>query len=238
MDDAREVHPYEFVTVKVYVPGASPEIVVLEPDPAVIVPPGFLVNVHAPVAGKPLKTTLPVGTLKVGCVMVPITGAAGVGGCVLITALPDAEEVHPTAFVTVKINVPAGIPDTVVLVPVPVLAVPSGVLVNVHVPVSGNPFRRALPVATAHVGWVIVPTVGAVGVNGCVLITTSAETGDMHPETFVTVKVYVPAGITDTVVLVPVPEVVIPPGVLVKVQVSVAGKPFNTALPVATVQVG
>jgi hypothetical protein len=170
--------------------------------------------------------------------MVPITGAAGVGGCVLITALPDAEEVHPTAFVTVKINVPAGIPDTVVLVPVPVLAVPSGVLVNVHVPVSGNPFRRALPVATAHVGWVIVPTVGAVGVNGCVLITTSAETGDMHPETFVTVKVYVPAGITDTVVLVPVPEVVIPPGVLVKVQVSVAGKPFNTALPVATVQVG
>jgi hypothetical protein len=185
-DDAREVHPYEFVTVKVYVPAASPEIVVLAPDPAVIVPPGSLVNVHEPAAGRPLKTTLPVGALKVGCVMVPITGGAGVGGCALIIALPDAEEVHPTAFVTVKVNVPAGIPDTVVLVPVAELEIPPGVLVRVQVPVAGNPFRTALPVATAHVGWVIVPIVGAAGVDGCELITALADTGDVHPEAFAT----------------------------------------------------
>ena len=40
------------------------------------------------------------------------------------------------------------------------------------------------------------------------------------------------------VVVVPVPVVVTAPGVLVKVHVPVAGKPFNTTLPVATVQPG
>ena len=40
------------------------------------------------------------------------------------------------------------------------------------------------------------------------------------------------------VVLVPDPVVVVPPGVLVKVQVPVAGNPFSTTLPVATEQVG
>ena len=38
--------------------------------------------------------------------------------------------------------------------------------------------------------------------------------------------------------LVPVPVVVVPPGVLVRVHVPVAGKPFKSTLPVATVQVG
>jgi len=38
----------------------------------VIIPPGFLVNVQVPAAGKPFKTTLPVGTAHVGCVIVPI----------------------------------------------------------------------------------------------------------------------------------------------------------------------
>ena len=52
------------------------------------------------------------------------------------------------------------------LVPDPVVVVPPGVLVNVHVPVEGKPFRTRLPVAMAHVGWVIVPTVGAVGDAG------------------------------------------------------------------------
>ena len=118
--------------------------------------------------------------------MVPITGAAGVGGCALITALPDAGDVQPTAFVTVKVNVPAGIPDNVVLIPVPVLVVAPGVLVSVHVPVAGNPFRIALPVAIAHVGWVIVPIVGAVGVDGCAFMTTLADGVERHPEAFVT----------------------------------------------------
>ena len=34
---------------------------------------------------------------------------------------------------------------------------------------AGSPVRTTLPVAVAHVGWVIVPTVGAAGVTGCAL---------------------------------------------------------------------
>ena len=56
----------------------------------------------------------------------------------------------------------------------------------VQVP-EGKPFRTTLPVATAQVGWVIVPTVGAVGVVGCVLITTFADAGDVQAEALVTV---------------------------------------------------
>jgi hypothetical protein len=48
------------------VPCASPEIVVLVPVPVVVIPPGFLVNVHVPVSGKPLNTTLPVAREHVG----------------------------------------------------------------------------------------------------------------------------------------------------------------------------
>ena len=43
---------------------------------------------------------------------------------------------------------------------------PPGDPVIVHVPVAGNPFNTTLPVAKAQLGWVIVPTVGAVGVAG------------------------------------------------------------------------
>ena len=56
----------------------------------------------------------------------------------------------------------------------------------VQVP-AGKPFSITLPVATAQVGWVIVPTVGAVGVVGCALITTLAEAGEVHPAALVTV---------------------------------------------------
>jgi hypothetical protein len=71
-----------------------------------------------------------------------------------------------------------------------------------------------------------------------VLITTSTEAGDIHPAEFVTVKVYVPAGRVDIVILVPVPEVVTLPGLRVIVHVPDAGSPFRTTLPVATEQVG
>jgi hypothetical protein len=54
----------------------------------------------------------------------------------------------------------------------------------------------------------------------------------------VTVKVYEPAGIPETVVLVPVPEVVTFPGVRVNVQVPLEGNPVITTLPVATEQLG
>ena len=75
------------------------------------------------------------------------------------------------------------------LIPVPVVVVPPGVLVKVHVPVDGNPFNITFPVSTLHVGWVIVPTVGADGVEACALTNTLAEAGEIHPEALVTVKV-------------------------------------------------
>ena len=52
------------------------------------------------------------------------------------------------------------------LVPVPVVVVPPGERVSVHVPEDGNPESTTLPVATEQVGCVMVPTVGAVGVAG------------------------------------------------------------------------
>lgn len=47
------------------------------------------------------------------------------------------------------------------VVPVPVVVIAPGLRVNVHVPVEGKPLNTTLPVATEHVGWVIVPKVGA-----------------------------------------------------------------------------
>ena len=75
------------------------------------------------------------------------------------------------------------------LVPEPVVVVPPGVLVSVHVPVAGSPFRTTLPVARAQVGWVIVPRVGESGVTTCALMTTLADAGEIHPEALVTEKV-------------------------------------------------
>jgi hypothetical protein len=76
----------------------------------------------------------------------------------------------------------------VVVVPVPVVVVPPGVLVNVQVPVAGKPFNTTLPVATEQVGWLIVPTVGAVGEEGGVVIITSADPDEIQPVELVTVK--------------------------------------------------
>ena len=99
--DAKEVHPSALVTVQKYVPATSPAIVEFVPVPVEVVPPGFLVNVHVPVAGSPLNSTLPVATEQVGCVIVPTVGADGVAGCTLMTMLVVAKDVHPSAFVTV-----------------------------------------------------------------------------------------------------------------------------------------
>jgi hypothetical protein len=60
-------------------------------------------------------------------------------------------------------------------------------------------------VAAEHEGWVVVPITGAVGIGGCVLITILAEADEVHPEIFVTVKVYVFAGNPEIVVVVPDP---------------------------------
>jgi hypothetical protein len=76
-------------------------MIVLVPVPVVVAPPGVLVNVQVPVAGKPFNTTLPVDITHVGCIMVPAIGAEGEPGAVLMTTLADAAEIHPDALVTV-----------------------------------------------------------------------------------------------------------------------------------------
>jgi hypothetical protein len=97
-EEATEVQPVTVeVTVKLYVAaGAKPFIVVVGPLP--VMPPGFIVQ--AP-DGKPLKATLPVGTVQVGWVMIPTIGAVVVGTA-LITTFAEATEVHP---VTVEVTV-------------------------------------------------------------------------------------------------------------------------------------
>ena len=81
------------------------------------------------------------------------------------------------------------IPLIVVLVPVPEVVTDPGVRVTVHVPVPGKPFSTTLPVASAHVGWVMVPTVGADGVTGWALITIFPVDTEIQPSEFVTVYV-------------------------------------------------
>ena len=68
------------------------------------------------------------------------------------------------------------------------VVVPPGVLVNVQVPVAGKPLNTTLPVATEQVGWVIAPTVGAVGEEGGPVIITSADPDEIQPVELVTVK--------------------------------------------------
>ena len=67
----------------------------------VVAPPGDLVKVHVPEAGKPFKTTLPVAIAQVGWVMIPTVGVAGDEGWVVITTLTEAGETQPEELVTV-----------------------------------------------------------------------------------------------------------------------------------------
>ena len=186
-----EVQPAAFVTVKVYVPELKPETVVvgLLPVLVVIVPPKSRDSVQLP-DGKPLNTTLPVAKAQVGWVMVPTTGGVGVVGADSISTLPLTPEVQPATFVTVKVYVPAVKPDTVVvgLLPVVVVMVPPKSRVSVQLP-DGKPLNTTLPVAKVQVGWVMVPTVGGVGVEGEALISTLPLTPELPPAKFVTVTV-------------------------------------------------
>lgn len=149
--------------------------------------PGKRVNVQLPVAGNPLSDMLPVARAHVGCVMVPITGAEGVTGCILITKLLDVPEVQPSELVTVYVYAPGANPEMVVIIPVPLVVTPPGLRVSVQVPPEGKPFSTTLPVPTEQVGWVMVPITGAAGVTGCPLITTSVEEDDIQPPELVTV---------------------------------------------------
>lgn len=130
-----------------------------------VVPPNELVSVQVPEIGKPDNATEPVDVKHVGCVIVPITGAEGVTGCVFIEALEDTGETQPLAFVTVNVYaLPAGKFMKTAVVPDPVCVNPPGEAVIVQLPTEGNPLNATDPIATEHVGWVIVPTTGAVGV--------------------------------------------------------------------------
>jgi len=162
-DEAGEAQPAAFATVNVYVPGGMAATVRVAPVPLIVTLPGLRVRVHVPVAGRPLRATLPVDRAQVGWVMVPTTGAAGVSGWTLITTFADAAETQVSAFVTVKVYVPGASPVIVVLVPDPVVVCPPGFRVMVQSPDAGRLFSTTLPVGSAQVGWVSVPGTGATG---------------------------------------------------------------------------
>ena len=70
------------------------------------------------------------------------------------------------------------------------------------------------------------------------LITADPNEVEVQPSAFVTVKVWVPELSPLKVVLVPLPLVVVPPGLAVTVQLPVAGSPDKKTLPVLTPQIG
>jgi len=73
---------------------------VLVPVPAIA--PGLII--HIPVAGSPLKTTLPVVAIhEEGWVTVPIIGAVGATGAGLITRVADSTDIHPASLVILKV---------------------------------------------------------------------------------------------------------------------------------------
>ena len=70
--------------------------------PVPVIPPGLMV--HAPVAGRPVNTTLPVGAEhEEGCVMLPTIGAVGAEGATCIITSADAREIQPASLVTEKL---------------------------------------------------------------------------------------------------------------------------------------
>lgn len=73
-------------------------------------------------------------------------------------------------------------------VPVPEVVLPPGDRVIIQVPEAGRPPSVTPPVDVLQVGLVIVPTTGAVGVEGWELITASAEETEVNARELVTVK--------------------------------------------------
>lgn len=80
-------------------------------------------------------------------------------------------------------------PLNVAVVVLPVMVAPPGLAVTVQL-LAGRPLSATLAVASAQVGWVIVPTTGAVGTTGAALITALPDAADVQPlDCNVTVKV-------------------------------------------------
>jgi hypothetical protein len=180
LSDGGETHPASLVTVYVYVPLGRDVTVNIAPLPGRVIPPGKRVKVQVPVAGNPLKVTLPVEIRQSGLMIVSITGAVGARGCGWITTFADEGEVQPASLVTVYVYVPAISPVSVVLVPDPVVERLSGLLMMVHVPTDGKPLRTTLPVPPEHEMPVMFPIEGAEGL----LFTDNAnvETAEEHGE--------------------------------------------------------
>jgi hypothetical protein len=87
--------------------------------------------------------------------------------------------------------VPAGIPDIVAIVPVPVFITPPGERVSVHVPEEGKPLNATLPVEIRHVGAVIVPATGAAGFEFTVIMQVALAAEQGAPEGLFVVTVIV-----------------------------------------------
>jgi hypothetical protein len=71
--------------------------------PVVVTPSGLRVKVHVPVLGKPLKKTLPVATVQVGCVSTPTEGVLGLPVLALMTIFAVGEEAQPVLFVAINV---------------------------------------------------------------------------------------------------------------------------------------
>ena len=118
-----------------------------------------------------------------------ITSVGNGPGWGLITTSADTDEVQPPELVTVKLYEPGFSPLIVTEVPVELRVMLPGNRVRVHVPVAGRPLSTTLPVGKSHVGWVIVPGMGGVGVGGWGLKVISCDGEEVHPSEFVTVNV-------------------------------------------------
>ena len=79
-----------------------PEKDVPVPVPVNVEPPGWLVMIHVPDDGSPVRATVPDVTAQVGGVIFPTTGGGGVCGWAAIVMFAEAAEVHPS-FLTVKL---------------------------------------------------------------------------------------------------------------------------------------
>jgi hypothetical protein len=152
--------------------GDKPLIVVLAVPPVVVTPPGALVIVHEPL-GNPLNTTLPVGVVHVGCVMVPIVGADGSA----FTVIVFVEEQPVALSVKVSTELPAVTPVTT-----PVLVIDTLLLLLLQVPPVLGVTIMVPPTQTA-----LAPP--KVGLADTALIATFDEVVEVHELLFVTVNV-------------------------------------------------
>ena len=110
--DEADVHPKLSVTINVYVPGSSTDIIVLVPLPVEVTPPGVRVNVHEPTPGKLFIVTLPVANAHVGCVIAPNVGVAGTAFTVNVNVAATAAQGVPkglSVVMVITIDLPASV---------------------------------------------------------------------------------------------------------------------------------